>query len=420
MRNLILITLALLASNSIIFAQDFVQVNYGPSYSQGVFYTLSNDETQEVFNEDWHIMLSAIDLQDAGIHFNEATSLSGENLEAYIAPTPNFEDDIDVNDLVLQVYNPDVNWRDGAFNTLRDSTNALDYGWGSYSPGSRKVEGREVFVLKLRNGDYLKFMIEELNGTVYTIKWADLDGSNEKTLQVDKAQFAQGNLVMVDLLDSEVIGAQPGFDLFFTRYITPLDDGTGAFLDYNVTGVLSAPGVTVAQADGIDPETVAFEDYTSDFSDDIQIIGQDWKEFNLQQFMWVLPEDRAYFIKDRNNVVWKVIFIDFEGSSTGGVVFTKEEVGMLTSIQDIKAVSSWLVHPNPVDNILNVVMEVEESLSGNMMIIDQKGAMVRSWDIETGTGLITIERDLGQLPQGAYQLVLSINGGQMSTGLIKN
>ena len=419
MRNSILITLALFISNSILLAQDFVQLNYGPSYSQGVFYTLSNDETQEVFNGDWHIMLTAIDLQDAGVHINEAASLSGESLEAFIAPTPNFDDDIDPADLFLQVYNPDVNWRDGAFNTLRDSTNALDYGWGIYEPGSGKVEGKEVFAIKLRNGAYLKFMIEELNGTVYTIKWADLDGSNEKSLQVDKAQFAEGNLVLVDLLDAEVIGAQSNFDLFFTRYITPLDDGTGSFLDYNVTGVLSAPGVTVAQADGVDPETVNYEDYTSEFSGDIQIIGQDWKEFNLQQFMWVLPEDRAYFIKDRKNVVWKVIFIDFEGSSTGGVVFTKEEVGMLTNIEEIDAVSSWVVYPNPVNDVLNVVMEVEQNLSGNLMIIDQKGAVLRSWDIETSTGLITIERDLGQLPGGAYQLVLTSNGVSASTSLIK-
>ena len=223
------------------FAQDFVQVSYGPSYTSHTFYRLSDDNQVSVENGLWDIALTATGLQDAGLHINEATASMANEVELYLAPTNDFSDDIDETQLVIRLYNEDVTWQYGAFNSLRDENNPLDYGWGAYDPVSRKVAGNEVFAIKLRNGEYKKIEIQDLNLTTYNLRWADLDGQNEVTMSINKADYDAEDLILLSVQDEKVYqGVQP-FDLLFTRYVSPLDDGNGGLLDYTISGTLHAP-----------------------------------------------------------------------------------------------------------------------------------------------------------------------------------
>ena len=47
------------------------------------------------------------------------------------------------------------------------------------------------------------------------------------------------------------------------------------------------------------------------------IIGHDWKDFDLGTFTWEVFDDLVYFIETPDNDIWQLQFIDFEGSSTG-------------------------------------------------------------------------------------------------------
>ena len=413
--GLILLSLAVTAWGQ----QEFVQLSYGPTYSQMKFYTLSDDSEQAFFNDQWQIALTAEGFQDAGLSMNEAASLMGEGLEVWLAPTNDFDATISTADLSIQLWNPDSSWNVGAFNSLRDPDNQLDYGWGSYNPQQMSVVGDEVFVIRLVNGRYVKFMVESLALTTYNLKWADLDGSNEETMQIDKQQYSSKDLLLLNMTSKTVTPVSQDADLVFTRYNVPLDDGNGGILDYAVTGCLSLPGVTVAQASGVNPETVAWDDYKDSLDARIDVIGQDWKSFELSQLMWVIPDDVAYFVKDKKGDVWKVIFIDFEGSSTGNIVFTKEKVGTVSSIDQIRGLNSWLVFPNPVEERMQMVIEAEQSLDVTLQLVDMQGRVVSSWNQALTAGMINVTYDVDHLAPGSYQVVLSTDGQKVAQPILK-
>ena len=399
-------------------AQDFVQVSYGPSYTSHTFYRLSDDHQLSVENGLWDIALTATGLQDAGLHINEATASMANEVELYVAPSNDFEDDVDIAQLTIRLYNEDITWQYGAFNSLRDVSKPLDYGWGSYDPVSRRVVGNEVFVLKLRNGQYKKFEVQDLNLTTYNLRWADLDGQNEVTMSINKADYDAEDLILLSVQDEKVYqGVQP-FDLLFTRYVSPLDDGNGGLLDYTLSGVLHAPGVQVAQTDSMDPSAVKFEDYRDSLDAKIDVIGFDWKDFDLSALQWKITEDRAYFVKDIDNVVWKVIFIDFEGSSTGNAVFTKEEVGMISSSDEIEGLSGVLISPNPASGVANVLIESDRSMKMALSILDMTGQVVYSNVLNVNSGFINKQIDVRQFQSGMYVLSLSNDSGTTSRRLI--
>lgn len=320
-------------------AQQYVEVACGNNYSQQAYYRFSDDAIVKLNNETWDIAFTAFGFQDAGIFVNESSSSSfttpQPQVELYIAPTDNFDEVIVVDDLTERRYNDEISWQYGAFNTERDPLNPFDFGWGSYNPATNKVSGYLVFVLKLRNGQYKKLTIDSLVVTTYYVRWADLDGSNLQSLAINKMQHMSNGFAYLSIQNNSVLSTVPkDWDLFWGRYTTPLDDGQGGILEYNVTGVLSGPGVLVARAEGVDPETVDYftGGYADELSEKLDVIGSDWKEFDFQEG-WIIQEDLAFFVKARNNDLWKMVIIDFEGSATGNMTLEKTYIGEFSAIQ---------------------------------------------------------------------------------------
>ncbi len=145
----------------------FVELSYGASYANQVYYQLEDDTETTVVNTSWDIAFTTQGLQDAGIFINEATAFMSNELELYHAPTDEFVDVIDPEDLGERIHNNELSWELGAFNDGKILANPLDYGWGTYNPGNMTVEGEEVFVIKLRDGSFKKLMIESLTFTTY-------------------------------------------------------------------------------------------------------------------------------------------------------------------------------------------------------------------------------------------------------------
>src|SRR5690606_24410143 len=131
-----------------------------------------------------------------------------------------------------------------------------------------------VFVIRLRDGTDLKMQIQSLASGTYQFRDANLDGSNEVTKTVTKADHS-GLLAYFSFETGDIVDVEPatGFEMVFLRYTTPLPDpGGGDPIPYLVTGILSGGGVQVAQANGIDPETVSFLDFADSLSTDIEVI----------------------------------------------------------------------------------------------------------------------------------------------------
>jgi hypothetical protein len=109
------------------------------------------------------------------------------------------------------------------------------------------------------------------------------------------------------------------------------------------------PGLEAAKADDVDPETVDWMDYETALTSSPNTIGFDWKEIDLGTFTWTVFDDIVYFIKTRDNDIWQLQFIDFEGSSTGVTTIRAENVGVTSSFTSPYEEDTEIqLYPNPV------------------------------------------------------------------------
>ena len=417
------LTLSLLLVFSYLNAQEFVQVSVGSSYSLQSYYTLSNDENSILTNESWDLAFTTAP-DAAGIFYNEAAtaSFSGEapELRLYLAPTTDFADIINPAVLGDSLYNEEIDWENGAFNNPRGENDPGDYGWGTYNPGTQAIEGNRVYALKLRNGSWKKIFIESLSNGVYTVKYAGLDGANEATATISKADFAGSPLALFSFNTETAIASPAGWDLLFTRYRTALDPGDGVVVQYMVTGVLSGPGVESAEARGVDPVDVDYEPYLDSLSTQLDIIGQDWKFFDLGAFEWVLDPERAYFVKTLENRLWKIVFYGFDGSSTGIFTFEKTDLGLLSSTRS--PASNFVdlsVYPNPAAEEMTVAFTLKESQKELCLYLTNAlGQVVWQSTVAGNAGLNILNLRPGGLPGGIYNLSMGAGSNRVAQKIV--
>lgn len=400
-------------------AQEFQEISCGANYKFQSYVKIEEGTQKQVKNDAWDIAFTAFGTSDAGIFINEsADGSTGENLpqtELYDAKTNDFDAAIDVNAIKNNIYyNTEATWNYGAFNESRILSDPFDFGWGKYSPQGHTVTGDKVYVLRLRNGKYKKIKILSFVGTTYKFKYADLDGGNEVTKILDKQTDNYGQKLIFYSFTSEStvdILPQGGFDLMYGRYIAWAKDPNGSVEQfYNVTGVLTGPGIKTAIAKGVNPNTVSEEDYADKYSVRMDIIGFDWK--NLVGTSWSIADDRAYFLKMPDNVIWKLVFIDFEGSATGNAVFQKTKLGTsaTTEIQGIEAG----FFPNPVSNLLYITLDAEQRAAQNMKasVIDMYGKIVLEQSLDVQEGLNAFEFNTSEFKAGSY--IVRLNNGKQA------
>lgn len=404
-RNFILlVTLFIGTAISAITAQtDMVSV--GAGYSQQAFYNIGTGEVTTIANEAWDIAFSNLGAIDAGILVNEGATYGEEGLKVYLAPTEDWTDEI--TDVIQfseakPLYNADLDWSEGAFNTVKDPESPFDYGWGAYDPATHAVVGTKVYVIQKRDGTFMKFQVTDLTGGVYNFRYADLDGGNEETASVTKGEDSPA-IIRFSFENKETIEIPHAYDLIFARYSQPLDPGDGNLIDYSVTGVLLAPGTEAVVADDVDVDTVNEEDYADDYTSNVNVIGHEWKFFDFSQG-WVLDEDRAQFVKTRTGDVYKVVFYDFEGSATGTTTLGKEFVRMVSSTDVVSAELGIKVFPNPCVNYLTID---RPGTDVQVTIFDNNGRQVLSQNLLGNNERI----DVAHLQSGIYNVLLSTEEG---------
>lgn len=407
----------------LLHAQEFVQVSMGTGYSQQAYYRLADDNTHTVANASWDLAFTAIGSIDAGIAINESTTAvmgaPAPELQVFLTAASSFATVIDTGLFVERLYNGKGSWDAGAaLNTVANAGNPFDFGWGIYNPTNHSLLGNRVFAIRLRNNSYKKFMVESYAGGTYTIKYADFDGSNEQVRTISKGGHTAAQLALFSFTTGEVLTALPAWDLLFCRYYTRLDDGTGNLLNYVVTGVLSAPGVQAVKASGIDPATVSFADHEAALSGTLDVIGHDWKSFSFTSG-WVIPQDLAYFVKTADDRVYKLTFIDFEGSSTGVSTFEKVDLGVISDVATPSSnVAQAAIYPNPARQgqpatLAFTLKQRRDQLP--LAIRDLHGRLVWQAQVQGNAELNVVPLpDLG-LPAGLY--IVSIGTGIEATTL---
>ena len=419
MKNLLLFSM--LIATVTLSAQEFQEISTGAGYNNQSFISLEGGSDVRVANNAWDIAFS-IAPQDAGVFINECvgSAVGGLPIQAYYTLSEDFSAQPDsAVFLDFPLTNKENNWNYGAFNEIRTPENPLDFGWGNYNPVTHEVTGNHVFVIRLRNNVFLKLQIQSLINGIYAFRYANLDGSAEVNQTIVKAGHAGKLLAYYSFTMDASVDVEPanGFDLLFCRYFTLLEDpGTGDSIDYLVTGILSGGDVQVVQADGVDPAVVSYDDYAAALSMDPEIIGHDWKEFDLSTFMWSVPDDRVYFVKTANDRVWKIQFVDFEGSSTGTAVFEKTDLGIISAIEDPHSpFSEFSVYPNPATTFIHVLfsMKTDRDNMAVVQLTDALGKIVREYHLGSLQEMNAYTVSVHGLSPGFYYIRLSIGQESM-------
>ena len=384
-----------------LFSQTADSVSLLPSYKNQSYYDFNNGEVASVDNSNWDLAFSV-----AG--YGSSIRINGQtNTKLYVYPNGDINDwaTLDTNGMSSwkTVNNSDESWSLGAFDQNADANNPMDLGWGIYSTVTHHITGDSLHVIQLSDGSYKKLHIIKLSSGNFEFKYADIDGGNEVNASLDKSNFTDKNFGYYSLQTGTEIDREPSnqtWSLVFTKYITEIMPG----MTYGVTGVLTNDGYSVAKAENIDLSNVDHNNFTN-YDSKINIIGYDWKSFNMTTFSYDLQDSLCYFVKsDATGNVWKINFTAFEGSATGKIVFNKEAVSS-ASIFDNNTVSSFTIYPNPSsDKNINLLYELNTNgVNKTGSIIDMRGNTVFTFDLN-GNGFNKKRLNLNHLKSGAYFL----------------
>ncbi|MBI5914071.1 MAG: T9SS type A sorting domain-containing protein [Bacteroidetes bacterium] len=415
MKKQILYLCLLLASHNLL-AQELQEMNSGAGYNFQSYYSLATGEEEQVSNNAWDLAFS-VGATDAGVFINES---SGSNMgqplpmiELYDAITTDFGSQPNPSLLEdYQLFNAEKSWSKGALNEAADPTDPLDFGWGILDPATQNITGERVFVVKLRNGQYRKLQVQSLIDGTYTFRYANLNGTGEATKTISKTDHAGKVLAYFSFTTGGTVSVEPagGFDLFYCRYVTPFyNPGTMEYEPVAVMGILSGYGVQVAQANGVDPATVSYDDWVDSLSADIDVIGYDWKAFSGST--WLLYLDRAYFVKTLDGNIWKINFIDFGGSLTGTTIFEKTNLGGANTVNDPDSpLANFNVFPNPATSEANLVFSAKKAKGDAILSLrDATGKAVFQTKLHTNQGLNGYVLPLNHLQEGVYFAVLNFD-----------
>ncbi len=400
MRHFTLILIFLLFYSFTSESQETDSVYMGSGYENDVYYSMENGMYSMEDAQEWDIAFRTEAFSSA-IFINDG---NGAVLKTY--PNGDTADWASVDTAGFSqwpgMYNHENDWGISAFE--RHALGHPDYGWGTYDMTTHNVTGDSLFVLKLADGTFKKVWIEQKVSAqnTYYFRHADLDGSNEAEVELDVNPYTEKHHVYYSIADDEVVDREPKkseWDIVFSRYISMINGET----PYIVTGVISNLNTPVAEYAPVSPDFTEWQ--TADFDTAKNVIGYDWKEFDMESFTYTVDDSLVYFIESQEGNIYKLRFTAFEGSSTGKVVFEKEQMSA-TDVEELAGAEEnrLKVYPNPATTFLNV--ELPGIDDAQVWLYDITGQLVR-------TGKLTDQNyrtNVSGLHKGVY--VLRVKAGQ--------
>ena len=238
-------------------------------------------------SDGFHIMLNSST-------FSKITLLQNEN----------FENVTSIDDSTI--------WKWDNPNGLLESTAVGDY----RNTNNIYILDRGYDISNVFQG-YKKFIVDSVTTTHYIITYANLNNSETITKKIMKN--SNTNNIRYSFNTNSICNNQPNkenWDLLFTQYthLFPNDTNTPAYL---VTGVLINPFQTKVAIDTMQN----FNDINYDmigqysFSSHQDIIGYNWKDYDLENQVYSINTNLNYIIKSSENRYFKLHFIDFYNSN---------------------------------------------------------------------------------------------------------
>lgn len=390
--------------------------------SEMVFFNLKDNNMTSVNSTNWQLAFKSGAIAGT-IRANSNTNV----FEAINLSIDDFGKAIEQSSLsnsseFKQTYNSNIDWKIGAFNQGGAPEEDYNYGWGEYIQ-SDGIYGNKLYVLEIINNGkkvYFQFVINSVVSNIYNISWSNLDGTNTQDFTINKATFSDKNFVYLDLFNTTVINNEPvkkQWDLLYSEYITPIQAGPD-LLYYPVAGFLQNTNTWVSEMEG--NVVSAPEDDT--FSDEINMIGYDWKTFSGGTYVY---KDATYFVQrfsyDSNfNPVpsGEIYRINFKGYTGGDQKTTVFEINSTTSSVNGKENKNFAVYPNVIsqNEVFNVITSNLRE-NAQVKIFSSTGEMVYEKSLVAYTQLNNF-RINNKLSTGIYFVVLTDNYNSYTQKLI--
>lgn len=174
------------------------------------------------------------------------------------------------------------------------------------------AEGNEL-------GNYKKFMFLGLIYDSYLVRYANLDGSDDRKVLIPKSDNL--NFVSYSFSSHSTVNVEPDkttWDILFSRFTdTVYTTDLSAFLvGYAVTGAYLNQNSVQAYLE----EDIAYIDINSSnidvsrLSSNLNVIGHDWKQFSDQYYIFL---NKSYVVSDREGRLFKLRFLSFYDDQTG-------------------------------------------------------------------------------------------------------
>ena len=399
---------------AVLIAQEQKEVVTGAGYAYDAYYSLEFGVQDTVPRNNWDIAFTTNSFSSSIL----ANHSSGVELYTWpLGDISNWET-VDTTGMEWKaMYNSIETWEEGAFGA--HGLGHPDYGWGIYDMSTHNLAGDSIFIIKTVGGAWKKLVIEERQSMAnnWTIKYANLDGSDIQSIFFSAGNFREHNFIHFNLDSAETVLREPNtsmWDLLFTKYYD-------YNIPYEVTGVLTNENSVLAQeisGPDVDQTThMEFED--SSFVSTISVIGSDWKKFDMGSFAYVLSDTTVFYLKKYNgedSLYYKIYFTGFSGSMTDGkYTFMQEKIEGLSN-RTPEAVQLLEVYPNPASDQLNVVLDHKGEI--RISIIDITGRMLQSNSLASG-GFNTYTLNISDLGPGLFFIRLEAGSKSQVVRFIK-
>ena len=390
------------------FSQETtVNLSLGASYTSQVYYKLNTKTETTVAANSWDLAFFRASNYEHGIRVNDGIGI--EVFEAANQATAWNTIDITNEAAWSKLYNSDTDRINGAF-----MQGSATYGWGEYNTATHHITGTIIYVLKYTDGSYKKFICEDFYGG-YTIKYASWNGSDwseDESAVISNSNNSNNTYNYFSLQnDSEVMiePAATDWDFVFTKYFTDVSTSK-----YNVTGVLSSDNITVATATGDTTNNLSY-------SEAINTIGYNWKSLNAT-WTYDVDSELKFYVKDKDEKIYKLYFTEFGGSSTGNLAFNFEDVTQTLGIEEIGESIAFGIYPNPVrsDKKINIVFDVNKvnKNENKIEIYNLSGQKVLATSITNSLGFYNKEINLSSLNSGIYMLKFTSGNYQKTKKIV--
>ncbi len=234
------------------------------------------------------------------ILLNTATIMAAADLG-----TVPFEDVRSVAGATWEHDRPDGSW---------DST-AIGTWW--QEEGSAAISRGHVYLIDRgydpegKRRGYLKMTVLGADAGAYRLRFANLNGSNERTVTVERDQTRTLTGFSFDTGPLAIEPPKDAWDILMTRYTHVFYDPE--YMPYSVTGVLLNRANTRAVLDTVhtfDEITAAdVNGYT--FTESVNSIGYSWKSYDINGGKYTVYPRFVYVVRRDNGLSFKLRFVEF-------------------------------------------------------------------------------------------------------------